>query len=115
MRDNRASTIEVSTITLDELCETKGIDLIEFAKIDVEGAEPLVLKGSGRMIRERRIAAVYIEVAQHNLRRLGFRADDVYSVFADAGYRRVEHLTSGSVDSPDSDEALTDVLFALQA
>jgi FkbM family methyltransferase len=112
VRDNRASTIEVETVTLDEFCQTQGIETIEFAKIDVEGAEPLVLTGAASMIRERRIEAVYIEIAQHNLQRLGFGEDDVYRVFAEAGYRRVEHLSDGAVDPEDPDE-LTDVLFAI--
>lgn len=53
--------VQVNTTTIDEFCSSNGIDRIDFLKIDVEGAELLVLRGAGRMFVDRKITAVYCE------------------------------------------------------
>ncbi|HVN94915.1 MAG TPA: FkbM family methyltransferase [Syntrophorhabdaceae bacterium] len=49
LKQGRGLTIEgerqVSTVTLDEFCESRNIEKVDLIKIDVEGAETFVLKG----------------------------------------------------------------------
>jgi FkbM family methyltransferase len=47
--------------TVDAFCESINLDFIDFLKIDVEGAELDVLKGSIKMLREERIMFLQVE------------------------------------------------------
>lgn len=47
--------------TVDAFCESINLDFIDFLKIDVEGAELDVLKGSVKMLREERIMFLQVE------------------------------------------------------
>jgi FkbM family methyltransferase len=56
------TTIRVPTVTLDEFCEARGIDAIDLLKLDVQGGEPLVLRGAERMLRRQAVRIVYAEI-----------------------------------------------------
>ncbi|HEV2551858.1 MAG TPA: FkbM family methyltransferase [Stellaceae bacterium] len=53
--------IKVPAITLDSYCAENNIALVSFLKIDVEGAEQLVLAGGRQMLAERRIDVIQLE------------------------------------------------------
>jgi FkbM family methyltransferase len=55
------SAIIVSTITIDKLVETENINEISLMKIDVEGAEHLVLKGAMDTLNKRKVKNLIIE------------------------------------------------------
>jgi len=55
-------SIKVRTIALDSFCAKKGIERIDILKLDAEGAEPLILKGAHRLLEEKRIRLIYVEV-----------------------------------------------------
>ncbi|HET6373089.1 MAG TPA: FkbM family methyltransferase [Candidatus Polarisedimenticolia bacterium] len=69
-------TKEVEICTLDSL----NIKPVSFIKIDVEGHEMEVLRGAAQTLKRDR-PRVLIEIRPRNL-------DEVYSYFADLGYRR---------------------------
>lgn len=48
--------------TLDKFCLEEGIQIIDFMKIDVQGAEYKVLKGAHNMLLSKSIKAIQIEV-----------------------------------------------------
>jgi FkbM family methyltransferase len=54
--------IRVQTTTIDRFCEEHAIPAIDILKLDVQGAEPLVLKGGERTIRSRKVRLVYTEI-----------------------------------------------------
>jgi FkbM family methyltransferase len=54
--------IEVEAYTLDKLLQKKGIDQVNWIKIDVEGAEYEVLKGAKGILSENKQIAILIEV-----------------------------------------------------
>jgi FkbM family methyltransferase len=56
------STVRVATETLDAFCESHGIDSIDLLKLDVQGGEPLVLRGAERMLRRQAVRIVYAEI-----------------------------------------------------
>ncbi len=73
--------------TLDDFCREESIDRIDFLKLDVEGHEFNVLKGSERMLREGRISAIQWEFGGSNINlRTYFRdffylLNDTYRIF----------------------------------
>jgi FkbM family methyltransferase len=54
---------EVTCFTLDSLIQTEKLDRIDFLKIDAEGHEVPVLKGSDRILREFRPVILYENIA----------------------------------------------------
>lgn len=53
---------QVSTTTIDAFCEVTGIESIDVLKLDVQGCEPLVLRGAERMLRRQAVRLVYAEI-----------------------------------------------------
>ena len=54
--------IRVQTTTLDRFCQEHSIEAIDLLKLDVQGAEPLVLKGGEHLIRSGKVRLVYTEI-----------------------------------------------------
>lgn len=54
--------VTVQSITLDDFTNEQGIEQIDLLKIDVEGADYLVLRGCERLFNENRIRAVFCEL-----------------------------------------------------
>lgn len=80
--------IEIETSTLDACVARLGAPSV--IKIDVEGAEPLVIQGGERFLRD---AAAPI-VAEYNLRAIedfGWTAERYLDLYRDLGYR-VHHI-----------------------
>jgi FkbM family methyltransferase len=59
-----ALEIDIETDTLDNIVDEAGLDTVDFVKIDVEGAEGLVMKGAERTLRKAR--AILIEIWPEN-------------------------------------------------
>ncbi len=57
--DADVETITVTTI--DAYCRERGIDHVDFIKMDIEGYEPAAIRGAARMLREGRIDVVQFE------------------------------------------------------
>jgi FkbM family methyltransferase len=64
---HQSRSLEIQAITLDEYVERNGIDHISLIKIDVEGAEKLVLDGARRILAEGRVDAIQFEFNAHAL------------------------------------------------
>jgi FkbM family methyltransferase len=60
-----ALEIDVEADTLDNIVDETGLDTVDFVKIDVEGAEGLVVKGAERTLRKSR--AILIEIWPENI------------------------------------------------
>jgi FkbM family methyltransferase len=56
------NVIRVKTITLDEVCETYKIPVINLLKIDAQGAELLILNGGKILLDNQKIQLIYSEV-----------------------------------------------------
>jgi len=52
--------VKVQTERLDDFCKTQGVSKIDFIYLDVQGAELMVLKGAGNLIKK--IGAIWMEV-----------------------------------------------------
>ena len=69
-----------------EIRDELGIKEIDFLKIDVEGAEHLVLQGLEPLFAERRVAVVQFEYGKSNIT-THFLLCDFYAFFTKYGYR----------------------------
>jgi FkbM family methyltransferase len=84
---NSATSTQVVAVTsLDDYCRSQNIGRIDFVKLDVEGMEPYVLQGAKTLLRERRIAAILIEICPVNLREVGLSPADLWREFEVARY-----------------------------
>lgn len=82
--ETRKTTIPVRTITLDEFCRRQNLEP-DLIKIDVEGAEPLVLQGARSLLKECRckfIVAIHPSWLPH-----GQSEADIFRLFSAQGYR----------------------------
>ena len=77
----RPKTVEVPTITLDDLLDRSGVKKIDFLSMDIEGAEPLALAGFD--IERFHPALVCIEV------NLPVR-EEIHAYFLSHGYERID-------------------------
>ncbi|WP_333688622.1 FkbM family methyltransferase [Methylococcus capsulatus] len=85
-RINLTEGVAVPCSTLDAFCAKNQIDRVALLKIDVEGAEPMVLKGAHSLLANRAIQTVLVEMCPANLQRFGFTPADVERELAKHGY-----------------------------
>ena len=74
---------KVWTTTGDRYCASKGIEVIDFLKIDVEGFEPQVLRGFKGMLSHARINVIQFEYGYINID-THFLLKDFYELFSRA-------------------------------
>jgi FkbM family methyltransferase len=91
---NRA--FSVRAISIDDYCATENT-LPDVIKIDVEGAEILVLRGAEQVIRAKH-PTMLVEISDVNQRRFGFSEDDLIRELKAFGYclSRIDDQNSSS-------------------
>jgi FkbM family methyltransferase len=82
--DNSAALVE--SVTLDDFCAAEGIAEVDLVKIDVEGAEPLVLRGASSLLARRSVKSILIEICPANLALFGFDVGGLSRPLREAGY-----------------------------
>lgn len=93
--DNTADARFVSVTTLDEFADQKKLARVDFIKIDAEGSDFEVLKGSSRTIEKFR-PKIFIEV--NHLSRFGGSISDVRRFFEDCRYEVTDVKGNYSLD-----------------
>ncbi|WGM31920.1 FkbM family methyltransferase [Brevundimonas sp. NIBR11] len=85
-RADEGETVE--TVTLDSLVERCGLTRVDLIKIDVEGAEPLVIAGAKRMLATLRPSVIFECNAHINAGgETDAAAGQTWAMLAEAGYR----------------------------
>lgn len=81
-------TVTVGLTTLDHFVESKGIFRIDVLKIDVEGAETLVVAGGARTLQDasRRPRIILMELCEKNLEVFGSTSKNLLDTMASFGY-----------------------------
>jgi len=76
-------------ITLDFYCSDHALQRIDILKVDVEGAEPAVIRGASRLLAdfERRPRLVMLELFEPMLRQFGSCIHEVESLMRSYGYK----------------------------
>ena len=83
---NEAGEFEtVRSITLDAVVRDLQISHVDFLKIDVEGAEPLVLRGAKQTIEKFR-PSILFEINAPAMKALGFPHDTSWTILTEYGY-----------------------------
>lgn len=79
-------SVEVETATLDAILRQEGLSHVDVLKMDVEGAEELVLRGALELFRKCRPAVIF-EVNPEAIASLGLSARGAWDFLAGRGYR----------------------------
>jgi len=87
--------LTVQGTRLDDYVIEKGIRGIDFLKIDVEGAESIVLRGAGSLLEEPGAPIVLFEVNPEASQGLGLAHDAAARVLVAAGYRLYQPTDDG--------------------
>jgi len=86
----------VAATSLDSYCEAFGVEQIDFLKVDVEGMEPQVLEGGGRMLSQKRVTGVLLEFCPDNLAAVGSSPSRLFKDIMSSGYHPHRLDPSGS-------------------
>lgn len=110
--------IRCNSIRLGKFLSERGISKVKFVKIDVEGAEKMVVEGLSELMAANLPEYLCIEASKNNTNVFGYEPHEIFDFLANYGYRFVILLSSGKlaeysdavVDRPDH---LCDVLCYL--
>lgn len=86
-RLSEAGEQSVPASTLDDYCRTFGIHRIAYLKVDIEGAEFMMLKGAREMLARQAIGILQIELIDKQLRVFGSSCAEVVSLLESHGYK----------------------------
>lgn len=81
------NTVSVDTFTIDDLLESRGIEKVQFMKLDVEGAEQSVLSGALKSVKAGRLPVVMVEFTESTLNQMGMSTGDLRASWEAVGYR----------------------------
>jgi FkbM family methyltransferase len=85
---------EIPLDTLDAVLDRHGIESVDLIKMDVEGAEELILRGATRLF-ERSRPKVLFEINPEAIPNLGLALDGAWAFLAARGYRFFELNPAG--------------------
>ena len=77
------SYIEIETVNLDDYLLDKRVSLV---KMDVEGAEPLVIKGMLRLLNESKNMKIIMEFFPKAMQEAGYSFDDIATLLYNEGF-----------------------------
>jgi len=80
----------VKVARLDSILEAKGIRKVDFVKIDVEGAERLVIRGGERLLAQLPAPVFIFEAAEILCQAFGYRLYELLTEFESRGYQARE-------------------------
>lgn len=83
-REGKHKHIRITTI--DAYCDASGIDRIDVLKTDTQGFDLEVLRGAKRMLEQRQIGLVYIEINFARIYKGQARADEIMGFMFDFGF-----------------------------
>jgi FkbM family methyltransferase len=89
------TTSKVRTVTLDDYLAERGVSDVDVMKLDVEGAELLVLRGAERLLRGPRAPVLLLEVNPRTLALSGSSAELLLELLKDWGYTYYPIATYG--------------------
>lgn len=81
------SDVPVAMLSLDDYCRDNGIERIDLMKLDIEGGEHDALMGAQRLLEEKAIDCLFLELVEWAAERSGHTTGEVKSLLVDAGYQ----------------------------
>jgi FkbM family methyltransferase len=107
-------TIKVPVTTIDKYVTSNKIKSIDFFKVDVEGAEKMVLDGAAKTLKQGIIKLILIELTDQNLKSFGESVGSVTSLLKSYGYRpfKIDPVSKNPADfSKDDYDKVYNVYF----
>lgn len=105
--------IKVSITTLDNYCQKAGIDVVDFVKLDVEGAEMEVLRGARRLLSQKPRPVIMCELADIRTEPWGYRSSMIYEDLAAWGYHWFSIAPDGRLEPCHMKESFHENLLAV--
>ena len=102
--------IKVKTNTIDNFCKKKKIKKIDLLKIDAEGHEEYILKGSKNLLKKNKINVIYLEVLSQK-KNFQFKKNKIINFLGKFGFNFIKEYPIKSV-SIFSDLKSSDLLFS---
>ena len=111
--DETSVEVEACIDTLDDYFKRSGLTTLDLVKVDVEGAELLVLKGALRTIDMHR-PLLFMELLRKWSKPFGYHPNDVLALLGGLGYACYSHEEANLVHVPEiTDETVqTNFFFA---
>ena len=99
--------ISVPTLTLDEFCQSRGLDAPEILKFDIQGNELQALRGATHILETNGPLLIYLEVLFERLYKNCGLFCDVASLLQDKGYElynlyELQHSPEGRLEYGDA-------------
>jgi FkbM family methyltransferase len=76
----------VNNLKLDHYVHTHAIKRVNLMKMDIEGHEPLALRGAQKSLEQGVFDSIYVEVSTSNLSRNNFRVTDCLNLLKNSGF-----------------------------
>lgn len=92
-------TLSVPVVMLDDYLQHRGIERVDFIKMDVEGAELEVLKGAPQLLQRLPRPVILCEVQDIRTRPWGYSAQEIMDFLQALGYRWFLPMLDGSLIS----------------
>lgn len=94
--DVLSAQIEINAMTLDDFALQMGLERLDFAKIDIQGAEPLFLEG-GKDTLTRFHPDLLMEVSPGDLACMGKTSRDLFRQIESLGYKIYDIRDNGDI------------------
>ena len=81
--------VKTKMVSLDAYCSDRNLSRIDILKVDVEGAEPMVLRGAAHLLADakRRPRLIMLELFEPMLRRFGCTISEIDGIMRTYGYK----------------------------
>ena len=89
--------VSVPVDTLDEFLSRRGIERVDFIKMDVEGAELSVMQGAEYLLSGKKRPVVLVEVCDLRTAAWGYAAPEILKHLVERGYRWFEAREGGGL------------------
>lgn len=98
----RTELVSIRTRCLDRVLRERGIERVDFIKLDVEGAELSVLKGATELLHRRPRPIILAEVQDIRTKPWGYAAREIIRFLSAAGYVWFRPLPDGRIEEIDA-------------
>jgi FkbM family methyltransferase len=78
--------VEAPIIRLDDYLKDNGVRHVDFLKVDVEGAELMVLKGARGLLAAPDAPLIMVEINDETSKAFGFRKEEIWDLLVELGY-----------------------------